>query len=209
MGTIRHAHEPDRAALHALASGAGADSPTESLWNHPESELAVYLDPYLDRGTVLVAEADGALVGYLAGADSADFPSEEERMTAAIKRYKLFGKRGPRAFFAKAALDMAAARLRRRPTAGELHDPRWPAHLHINVAPEARGTGVAADLVTRWQDHLRAAGTGCHLQTVVENTRAARFFGKCGFTPHGATPLIPGMRWQGGKLHQLTMVWTP
>ncbi|MFC5290234.1 GNAT family N-acetyltransferase [Actinokineospora guangxiensis] len=155
MGTIRRAHEPDRAALRALAARAGADSPTESLW----------------------------------------------------KQYKLFGKRGPRAFFTRAALDTTTAKLRRHPTADGFHDPRRPAHLHINLAPEARGTG--AELVTRWQDHLRTTGTGCHLQTVVENPRAVRFLGKCGFTPHGDTPAIPGIRWQGGKLHQLTMVWTP
>jgi hypothetical protein len=62
----------------------------------------------------------------------------------------------------------------------------------------------------RWLDRLRAAGApGCHLQTLVENTRAVLFFERMGFVPHGPTPLVPGIRHQGRRLHQQTMVWSP
>jgi ribosomal protein S18 acetylase RimI-like enzyme len=128
-------------------------------------------------------------------------------MERVIRKHRLFLRRGPAAFFARSLLDVAVAAVRRQPTAGELDDPRWPAHLHINVVPEVRGTGVAAALMSRWFDRLRDAGTpGCYLQTLVENTRAVRFFERMGFVAHGSTPLVPGLRHDGRKVHQLTMV---
>ena len=58
---------------------------------------------------------------------------------------------------------------------------RFPAHLHINVVPQARGTGAAQGLMAAWQAWLmRHRSPGCHLQTLVENTRATRFFEQAG-----------------------------
>jgi GNAT superfamily N-acetyltransferase len=113
-------------------------------------------------------------------------------------------------FFARAVWDTLLQAIRREPTAGELEDPRWPAHLHINVLPKVRGTGVADALMQRWLARLRHAGTaGCYLQTLVENTRAVRFFERMGFAKRGPTPLVPGLRHGGRRLHQQTMVWNP
>lgn len=207
MPTIRTFRDTDRAELRTLFARAGDDSPTESLWGHAESEAAMYLDPYLDLlpDSVFLAEIDGALVGYLTGcADSAAFPSETKRMDDAIRRYRLMTKRGPAAFFARSLADLLVTKLRRQPTAGDFTDPRWPAHLHINVAPEARGTGAAAGLMRAWLDQL--GSTGCHLQTLQENVRARKFFERNGFAAHGPTPLVPGLRYEGRRVHQLTMV---
>ncbi|WP_336086903.1 GNAT family N-acetyltransferase [Nocardia sp. SSK8] len=207
---IRRFTEQDRTELRALATIAGAGSPTESLWGHPESEAAIYLDPYLDLEpeSVFVSVEDGALTGYLVGAvDSARFPSEEERMTEAIRHHRLFLRRGPAAFFARAIADTLASRVRRHAMAGDYTDPAYPAHLHINVAPAARGTGAAEGLVGHFLDHVRAAGApGCHLQTLTENTRAVRFFTRVGFTPVGEPADVPGLRYQGRRVHQQTMV---
>lgn len=207
---IRVFRETDRDALRLLFVRAGADSPTESLWGHPESEAAIYLEPYMDHEpeSLFLAEDDGVLVGYLTGClDGATFPGEDARIAQAIRAHRLVLRRRPAAFFARSAFDAAATALRRSPTAGEIHDPRWPAHLHINVAPEARGTGAAAGLMEHWFERLSAAGSpGCHLQTLVENTRAVRFFERMGFTPYGATPPVPGLRYRGGRVHQRTMV---
>lgn len=207
---IRGYEESDRTELQALARVAGAGSPTESLWGHPESEAAIYLDPYLDLEpeSVFVAVQDGKLTGYLVGSvDSAKFPSEEERMTDAIRRYRLTFRRGPARFFARAIADTVLAKLRRHPTAGDFTDPRYPAHLHINVAAPARGTGAADTLVHRFLDHARTAGApGCHLQTLTENTRAVHFFTRLGFTPVAPPADVPGLRYQGARVHQQTMV---
>ncbi|WP_278265993.1 GNAT family N-acetyltransferase [Nocardia sp. AG03] len=207
---IRGFTEQDRTDLTKLAELAGSGSPTESLWGHPESEAAVYLTPYLDRepeSVFVSVDDDGALTGYLVGAvDSARFPSEEERMTDAIRRYRLALRRGPALFFARAIADTITSRLRRHDMAGDYTAPDFPAHLHINVTPAARGTGAAEALVHRFLDHARDAGApGCHLQTLTENTRAVRFFTRLGFTPTGAPADVPGLRYQGRRVHQQTM----
>jgi GNAT superfamily N-acetyltransferase len=206
---VRRFAEADRAQLLALSGRAGEGAPTASLWGHEESEAAVYLTPYLDHepDSVFVAVVDGEPAGYLAGSLGTAVPSESARMDRAIREHRLFLRRGPALFFARSLLDMAGAALRRQPTAGELDDPRWPAHLHINLVPQARGTGAAAALMERWFDRLRDTDTpGCYLQTLVENARAVRFFERTGFVAHGPTPLVPGLRYQGRRVHQLTMV---
>ncbi|WP_436776594.1 GNAT family N-acetyltransferase [Yinghuangia sp. YIM S09857] len=207
---VRTFADADRTALRELAPRVGEGSPSGSLWGHPESEAAMYLDPYADLlpDSLWLAFLDGALVGYLAGCpDSAEFPSESRRMDRAIREHRLFLRARPVAFFARAVADAGWSALRRRPTAGDFADPAWPAHLHINLAPEARGTGAAQELMTRWLQQLRTAGSpGCHLQTLVENTRAVRFFRRMGFTPYGPQPMVPGLRHEGRRVHQLTMV---
>lgn len=207
---VRPFRPADRGPLTELFRYAGEGSPTGSLWDHPASEAQIYLDPYveLEPESLFVAEVDGALVGYLTGClDSALFPGEDARMVAAIREHRLMLKRGPRSFFLRAGLDSLRIRLRRQPAAGEFADPRWPAHLHVNVAPAARGTGAAQELMRCWLDRVDGAGVaGCHLQTLVENTRAVRFFERSGFVPFGPTPQVPGMRHEGAVLHQLTMV---
>jgi ribosomal protein S18 acetylase RimI-like enzyme len=200
---IRTCTSADRAELRSLFGRAGESAPTETLWGHPDSEADVYLYPYLEHGTVLAAAVSGRFVGYLAGASGA-FPSEEERMTRAIKGHRLMLRRAPLAFFARSMVDVAGGALRRLPTAGEPADDRWPAHLHINVAPEARGTGAADALVKEWLALL--GETGCYLQTLRENVRAVRFFERMGFTGHGPEPLVPGVRYLGRRVHQKTMV---
>ncbi|SCL37480.1 Acetyltransferase (GNAT) family protein [Micromonospora pallida] len=202
--------EADRAALRDLFARAGAGAPGSSLWGHAESAAAVYLDPYLDLapGSLFVATDRGTLVGYLTGClDSSTFPSEEERIGAAFRRYRLPLRPTTAPFLGRALADGILTALRRQPTAGDFTDRRWPSHLHINVAPEGRGTGAAAQLMSHWFDQLEQAGSpGCHLQTLVENTRAVRFFTRMGFAPYGPTPLVPGVRDGGRRLHQQTMV---
>ncbi|MBA9001966.1 GNAT family N-acetyltransferase [Thermomonospora cellulosilytica] len=210
---IRTFTEADRDELRALFERAGEGSPSASLWGHMESEAAVYLYPYMEfePDSLLIAVDGGAMVGYLTGClDSSSFPDEAKLMEQAIRRHRLLLRPRPMAFFARSMVDAAWAAVRRRPTASGFEDERWPAHLHINVAPEARGKGAADGLMRAWQDRLRQTGSpGCHLQTLVENTRAVRFFERMGFVRHGPTPLVPGVRYQGRRVHQQTMVWTP
>jgi ribosomal protein S18 acetylase RimI-like enzyme len=210
---IRTFAEADRAELRELFSRAGEGAPTASLWGHEESEAAIYLDAYMDLApdSLFIAVVDGALVGYLTGCpDSSKFPGESERIEKAIRKYRLVFRPKTAAFFARSMVDMAWAAVRREPTAGDFDDARWPAHLHINVAHLARGTGAADGLMNRWFSRLRETGSpGCHLQTLCENTRAVRFFERMGFVKHGPTPLVPGLRHGGKRVHQQTMIWSP
>jgi GNAT superfamily N-acetyltransferase len=211
---IRTYTPADRDALGDLFDRAGVESPTGELWRHPASERMVYLDPYIETcpDTLFLAEVDGALVGYLTGCpDAALLPTEDDRITKALIRHKVMLRPRSLPFFARSMVDLVSAKRRGDEVAsGEAVDPRWPAHLHINVVPQARGTGAAQELMAAWQDWLTRHGSpGCHLQTLVENTRATRFFAKAGFVAHGSTPVVPGIRLDGQRVRQQTMVWAP
>ncbi len=152
------------------------------------------------------------MVGYLTGCpDSALIPSEDKRLTQAMIRHQVMLRPRSLPFFIRSLVDVVTTKLRGGQVAsGAPADQRWPAHLHINLMPQARGTGAAQALMAAWQDWLTRSGTpGCHLQTLVENTRATRFFEKAGFAPQGSTPLVPGVRYQGRTVHQQTMFWRP
>ncbi|KXO87899.1 GCN5 family acetyltransferase [Tsukamurella pulmonis] len=207
MTAIRAYRDADAQALRALFARAGEGSPSGELWRHPDSERAVYLDPYIEHcaDSLFVAEDGGEPVGYLTGCPAgAPLPSEEDRLIAALRRPSVLLRPATARFLGRAVFDLATV-CRREPSAsGELHDERWPAHLHIDVAPQARGTGAAYGLMDAWSAALD--GAGCHLQTLVENTRAVRFFERCGFVPYGPSPTVPGVRHRGARVHQLTMV---
>lgn len=205
---VRTYEERDARALADLFVRAGEGSPSGELWGDPTSERAVYLDPYVEHcaESLFLAEDGGRLVGYLTGCpDTAAMPSEDDLLGSVMASPRVLCRPSAVRFFGRAVLDLARARRRGEPTAsGGLDDPRWPAHLHVNVLPEARGTGAAQALLDAWLSRL--AERGCHLQTLVENERAVRFFGRSGFVAHGPTPPVPGVRYRGRRVHQLTMV---
>ncbi len=55
---------------------------------------------------------------------------------------------------------------------------RFPAHLHVNVHPDARGRGIGARLVEAF---AADCGTGLHVVTAA-GARNAAFYARCGFT---------------------------
>jgi GNAT superfamily N-acetyltransferase len=72
--------------------------------------------------------------------------------------------------------------------------PSYPAHLHINLAPEARSQGIGARLIEAFAGHARAAGApGMHVVTGAA-ARNVRFYAACGFTEVGrletAKPIV-------------------
>lgn len=205
---VRPYRAADRDALVAGFGLAGSGAPGGEAWGHARSLADVYLTPYLDLepDSAFVVTADGRPAGYLVGCvDDAAFPSEHDRTRAAIRRHHLRLRPGPLRFFLRARRDAR----RWDEVAGELSDPRWPSHLHVDVEPVARGTGAATQLMELWFERLRAAGSpGCYLHTSAENARAIAYFERMGFTRHGPNPPVPGLRFEGGPMHQQTMVWS-
>jgi GNAT superfamily N-acetyltransferase len=157
-----------------------------------------------------VATMDDAVVGPLAGCrnTAAMRPNTDQLLTAAIRKHWLLVRPGTAGFLWRGLLDSLRDRER---ASGDFLDPRWPAHLHIDLLPTARGTGAGAALMQRWLAQLQEAGSpGGHLLTLVENARARWFFEKSGFRNHGDPTLVAGMRGKRGeRLHQQVMVWNP
>jgi ribosomal protein S18 acetylase RimI-like enzyme len=183
-----------------------------SFWRHQASWADVWTSYYADHepGSLHVATIDDALVGYLAGCvdTAAMHPSTDELIMPSVMRHALLLRPGTAGFLYRAMLDGWRDKER---ASGDFIDPRWPAHLHINLLPAARGSGLGRALMARWLGQLIAAGSaGCHLATLVENTRAHSFFLKAGFRDHGEPTLVSGMRTTAGdRLHQQVMVWNP
>ena len=60
--------------------------------------------------------------------------------------------------------------------------PIFPAHLHINLAPEYRSQGIGAALIEAFAGHARRAGaSGMHAVTG-RSMRNVGFYTRCGFT---------------------------
>jgi ribosomal protein S18 acetylase RimI-like enzyme len=202
----------DRAAVRDICYRTGLmGEPADGFWRHKESWADLWTSYYTDREpeSLYVATVDDSVVGYLTGCmDTAAAPSTDEIMRAVIRKHWLLFRPGTAGFLYRGMLDSMRDRERAR---GGFIDPRWPAHLHINLLPAARGRGLGAALMERWQKRLvEADSPGCHLGTLVENVRAVSFFEKMGFRKHGAPALVPGMRGkEGERLHKQIMVWNP
>jgi GNAT superfamily N-acetyltransferase len=72
--------------------------------------------------------------------------------------------------------------------------PTYPAHLHINLASEARSQGIGARLIEAFATHARSAGApGVHVVTSAAS-RNVRFYAACGFAEVGrldtAKPIV-------------------
>lgn len=62
---------------------------------------------------------------------------------------------------------------------------RFPAHLHINLAPTYRGGGLGRRLIEAFADHARGLGSpGVHVVTAAD-ARNITFYSRCGFVPVG------------------------
>lgn len=72
--------------------------------------------------------------------------------------------------------------------------PRFPAHLHINLAAAFRNRGIGARLIAAFGECARRAGaSGMHVVTG-QGMRNVRFYLRCGFEEQAAVP------WNGGVI---------
>jgi ribosomal protein S18 acetylase RimI-like enzyme len=207
--TVRPYRQADRDAVRLIAYRTGyiGDS-ADHYWRDFSSFADIWTAYYTDHEpeSVFVAEGKTGVAGYLVGCvASSRAPSPAAALTRQVIRRLLFIRPGTAGFLWRSVWD--SVRHRDVPT-GELDDPRWPSHLHMNLLPEARGRGVGAQLMHAWLARLRAVGSpGCHLATLVENGTALAFFERMGFRHLGDPVLVPGMRLRsGGRMHLQLMV---
>lgn len=72
-----------------------------------------------------------------------------------IRKHGLLFRPGISGFLFRAIVDS----LREKQGAkGELIDERWPSHLHINLLPSARDTGLGRALMERWFEGEKKSG---------------------------------------------------
>ena len=181
MSTIRSYRPADFEALYDVCVRTGDNGgDATGLYRDPRILPDIFTGPYLtlrpDLAFVLADDEDRA-VGYIIGAaDTAAFVDEFRRdwLPTVAARYPEGSGTG-----------RDAQRIR------ELHHPEWmwheeladyPAHLHIDLLPEAQGKGAGRALMNTYLAALRDRGVhGVHLGMSAKNHGARAFYDRLGF----------------------------
>ncbi|MDT0163988.1 GNAT family N-acetyltransferase [Actinotalea sp. AC32] len=181
--TVRGARATDVARLYEICLRTGAAGSDATGRHDPLLLGDVYVGPYLalcpDLAFVL-AGADDVAVGYVLGV--ADTTAFEERCRAewwpgARERHPVGSATHP----GDAELVRLVHEPERTPSAVTAE---FPAHLHIDLLPEAQGSGGGRRLVEHLVAELRRRGVpGVHLGVDPENLRARGFYAHLGFRP--------------------------
>ncbi len=206
---VRAYRPEDRARVREICHRTGyMGEPADWYWRDAESFADIWTAWYTDHEpeSCLVVEWQGRAAGYLTGCvDTARAARPAAEIRRQILRRWLLLRPGTAGFLWRGLADT----LREGNAATDaLQDPRYPAHLHIDLLPEVRGQGMGAALMRAWLERLRALGSpGCHLITLAENASGVGFFRAMGFEPAGPPVRVAGMRTrEAARLHQLVMV---
>ena len=211
--TVRPYRPDDRASVRHICHLTGyMGDPISWQWRDHASFADLFSGYYTDREpeSSLVVEMDGRVVGYLLGClDTARIGDPLRPIYGHLARRGLLVRPGTAGVLWRSAWDGLADLAHRRPLLKEPIDPAHPAHLHINLLPEARGKGVGRQLVSRWFGSLVDAGIpGCQLGTWAENGSAIAFFRSMGFRSLGPPVNMPGMRSPSGARHHVLWMAT-
>jgi GNAT superfamily N-acetyltransferase len=174
----------DRAAVRRIACATAMMGEPSHLFFDGEEVLADVLTAYFtdqEPGSSFVAESGGVVVGYIIGA-------KDTRAAEIFFQRKLVWSLWTRIISCGLLLKrknwMLCLQLLRAALTGRLMIPDlardYPATLHINLLPEARGTGIGGKLMDRYMEYLGANGIpGVRMATMSES--AAAFFETRGF----------------------------
>ena len=179
-------------------------------WRDAESFADMFSGYYTDREpeSITVVDQGGEVTGYLLGC--VDTRKAESSTTVAARHAlgrALLVRPGTARFLWRGMLDLLRD-AGRRGRSSAFDDPRWPAHLHIDLLRRARGHGAGRLLMERWMARLEELGVpGVHLGTFLENQPAIAFFERLGFCRHGEPVRVPGFRTRvGARMHSQIMV---
>ncbi|MBV1775227.1 GNAT family N-acetyltransferase [Burkholderiaceae bacterium DAT-1] len=193
---IRPATPDDAPSLSAIClSTADAGQPLDILTTASELPGLLYALPYLHcpGAAALVAHDSEGIVGYAVGSPAS--PQFYDWMnTHWLPEQR---SRFPQAMAGEPADHAWLNRLYQDWHAPEVLD-EFPAHLHINLLPRARGKGAGRKLVETLLDHLHALGAeGVHWGVDPRNGNALSFYRKLGFEMRQAEP---GCFWFASRL---------
>ena len=193
----------DEAAVGAIAYATGFFGASAARY-FPARELfgRLWVTPYL-RGMPpcgFVAQLGGQTVGYIIGSPSWDTYARALRRTVPRSLWEAWP--APQELVPSLRFLLRSARY----ALPHADAARYPAHLHLNLLPEARGHHLGEQLLLTYLDELRRRGAcGVQLSTTEENVAAVHLYRKAGFTvlSEARTPLWTP--WLGRPTRQLVM----
>jgi ribosomal protein S18 acetylase RimI-like enzyme len=208
---VRPYEARDRARVRHICFVTGyIGEPVEWLWRDAESFSDIFSGYYTDAEpeSALVAEVDGEVRGYLLGCvDSARAWNPATVVGRQITRRGIAFRPGTASFLWRSVGDVIVDAAHKRLPPAPFSDPRWPAHVHIDLLRDARGRGVGMALMRRWLETLRRKDVpGCYLETIAENTGAVAFFEAMGFEKRRRPIPAPGFRSPRGERHHLQLM---
>ncbi|WP_237154769.1 GNAT family N-acetyltransferase [Oryzibacter oryziterrae] len=179
---IRPARDADTDALYEICrrtADAGQDA--TDLMSDPRLAGDAWAVAYLKFAPdfAFVLTAGDAPIGYvLATDDSLAFGARLDRDWWPAARARIEGREPTSPMDA-----MAMGRIRHSEPTADWLVKDYPAHLHINVLPQAQASGWGRRMIETELDALRAAGVrGVHLGVHPSNTKAMGFYRHVGFT---------------------------
>lgn len=190
MPRIRPYRPSDREALYDVCvrtAHSGADATglldDDRMWGD------VFAAPYAHRHPDLcwvVESDDGRAVGYVVATDDTDaFEAwfRDQWWPGVAGRYRPSGRSEPTR--QDGLIDYASGRAPgREPLTAE-----YPAHLHIDLLPEAQGHGLGRRLIETLFEELRRRGVpGLHLSMNRDNLAAGAFYERIGMHRLGSGP---------------------
>jgi len=179
---IRQATPDDTDALYEIClKTADAGNDASTLYGDPRLPGYVWSVPYLTFAPdfAFVLAEGGVAVGYvLAAPDTAAFAERLDKDWWPRIRRDLAGFAPTRPRDAE-ILDRIAHPESHR----DWLQAEYPAHLHINILPQAQSGGWGRRMIETELAALKAAGvTGVHLGVAPDNERAKGFYRHLGFT---------------------------
>lgn len=169
-------HQITNICLQTADSGKDASS----LYSIPDLPAIIWATPYLhfDPSFCFVIEKDTKLLGYIVSAPNTEvfkrwqndnwWPLVAQRLQGIVPKTK----------HDRLGWDAIANEKQAAPKFAE----RYPAHLHINLLPEAQGTGFGRKLIEAVCEKLQSSRiSGVHLGVSKQNSNAIGFYKALGF----------------------------
>jgi ribosomal protein S18 acetylase RimI-like enzyme len=172
--------EPAIAEICLLTADAGADG--TGILEDDELWAQIFVLPYVARHPDLafvVETDDGRVVGYIVG--TSDTPAFEDWFHD--EWWPVRGEPWPQPEVEGSRQDALLRYAYARRGGAEPYGDEYPAHLHIDLLPEAQGQSWGRRLIQTLVQALREQGvSGLHLVAGSDNAGAIAFYPRVGFT---------------------------
>ncbi|MEV8023905.1 GNAT family N-acetyltransferase [Microbacterium sp. NPDC080220] len=192
---FRPGDEPALAEICLRTADGGGDATgifeDDAIWAH------IWVLPYVERHpdvAFLVEDEDGTVTGYVVATPDTDAFERWFR----DEWWPRHAHRWPKPEREVTRQDGTLLYAYSRGEKPERYAEEFPAHLHIDLLPQAQGKGAGRRLVETLFHALRERGvSGLHLVASAGNTGAMAFYTRLGLAP---LPSSPGSRAYGVKL---------